>query len=262
MKIKDYKIVFDRIEKTLKEQSTLSSSEFKNIYTWADNIGNQKHNDKYFRLILQVIFYSGMRSSTVERKLPVIYKHFPDYKTVSKYGSNDIKRIMSDKDMIKNSAKIDACIHNARVFSSLIKEYGSFQEFLDSYDAKESFENLLLLKEDLQSMFSFLGGITSYHFLTDTGFPVLKPDRVIVRIFNRLGLLENNNQLLKAVIHGRKFAQATKKPIRYIDIILVKYGQQGLSKEYGLDDGICLEKNPKCHLCEISSYCNYIVKEK
>ena len=108
----------------------------------------------------------------------------------------------------------------------------------------------MLLKEELEFRFDYLGGITVYHFLTDIGLDVLKPDRVLVRIFQRLGLIESEKQLLKTVIQGRKFAAATGHSIRYIDIIFVTYGQQG-------QEGICFTKNPKCNLCGLTEKCNY-----
>ncbi len=94
--------------------------------------------------------------------------------------------------------------------------------------------------------------------MTDIGLPVLKPDRVMCRIFKRLGLLENENQLLKTVIQGRKFAEATDLPIRYIDIVFVAYGQVK-SEELGLIEGICL-KNPRCYECSIQEYCEFLPK--
>jgi DNA-3-methyladenine glycosylase I len=110
------------------------------------------------------------------------------------------------------------------------------------------------LKEELEYRFLGLGRITTYHFLTDIGSPVIKPDRVICRIFQRLGLIDNEGQLLKTVIQGRKFAEATGQPIRYIDIIFVAYGQMQ-SKEFGIEHGICLEKNPACSLCDAKRFC-------
>jgi DNA-3-methyladenine glycosylase I len=48
----------------------------------------------------------------------------------------------------------------------------------------------------------------------------------------------------QAIMQGLKFSKETGYPIRYIDIIIVKYGQRG-EEAYGLEDGVCLEKNPK-----------------
>jgi DNA-3-methyladenine glycosylase I len=89
--------------------------------------------------------------------------------------------------------------------------------------------------------FGYLSKVTSLHFLTDVGMPVLKPDRVIRRIFYRLGLLEDADDsertLMKTVAEGNVFAQATGHPIRYIDLVFVAYGQ--MKSETSLAQAIC-----------------------
>ncbi|MEM3986898.1 MAG: hypothetical protein QXR39_08995 [Candidatus Methanomethylicia archaeon] len=84
---------------------------------------------------------------------------------------------------------------------------------------------------------------------------MLKPDRVICRIFSRLGFIDNADNINQAIKVGRDIAIATGYPIRYIDIIFTTYGQMG-------DYGICLEKNPKCYICEIKKYCNYYTEKQ
>ena len=86
---------------------------------------------------------------------------------------------------------------------------------------------------------------------------MLKPDRVISRIFKRLGLIDDEEKILQTVEQGREFAKHTGYPIRYIDIIFVKLGQMGKSEMFGLEEGICLEKSPKCMICLLKEYCNY-----
>ena len=137
----------------------------------------------------------------------------------------------------------------------MIDEHGSFARYVASFAAAGSFVNLLLLKEELEARFQYLGGVTVYHFLTEIGMPVLKPDRVISRIFHRLGLIETEGQLLKTVIQGRKFADATGLPIRYVDIVFVAYGQ-ARSIEFGMDRGICL-KEPRCGECGLKEFCRW-----
>ena len=109
----------------------------------------------------------------------------------------------------------------------------------------------------MRRRFQYLGERTVNHFLTDLGLNVLKPDRVICRIFSRLGLINDKNNIAQAIEVGRKIAIATGHPIRYIDIILVKYGQMGKDKNFGLIDGVCLEKNTRCHICQIKQHCRY-----
>jgi DNA-3-methyladenine glycosylase I len=112
------------------------------------------------------------------------------------------------------------------------------------------------LREELQHRFSGLGPITSLHFLTDCGLPVLKPDRVVCRVLYRLGLIEDESRIIDAVIAGRRLAEATGEPIRYVDIVLVAYGQVG-SEWLGLPQGICLSDKPACHLCGVIESCRW-----
>lgn len=225
-------------------------NEFKRFET------KQFSDAEYYEKLTMIVFYSGFRAATVTAKKNIILSHFPNYQTVAEYNEKNTAEILADSNMIRNTNKIQSCINNAKVFKKIIENFGSFQRYVESFLPNDSFENLLLFKEEIQSKFSGLGNITAYHFLTDIGLSVLKPDRVICRIFERLGLIENEKQLLKTVIHGRKFAEATKLPIRYIDIIFVAYGQME-SSEFGIKKGICLENKPSCHKCTLTNYCCY-----
>jgi DNA-3-methyladenine glycosylase I len=257
MKI-EFKQIFDKVESTLIQQSWFSEKDFEKEYGVFKNFKKKKRSDNdFFQMLIMIIFYSGFKAEIVEKKEKIILGHFPDFKTVSKYSNADFEKIISNSNMIKNRHKIKSCIKNAKVFEEIVTKYGSFQNYIDNFDAHSSFENLILLKEELEYRFDYLGGVTVYHFLTDIGFNVLKPDRVILRIFQRLGLIENEKQLLKAIVLGQLFSKHTEIPIRYIDIIFVKYGQQGESEKFGLKNGICLEKEPNCNVCGLISYCKY-----
>ena len=255
----DYNLIFNEIESTLIRigEKNLPVDQIRsNLNPFKYLEGKTFTDSEYYWIIVYVIFYSGFRAATVTAKLDLIRKYLHDFVKVSTYDDTQINEILNDPEMIKNSRKILACVKNARTFMTIVSEYGSFQKFVDSYAPRESFENLMLLKEDLEYRFEGLGKVTTYHVLTDIGMPVIKPDRVICRIFQRLGLIDNEGQLLKTVIQGRKFAQATRHPIRYIDIVFVAYGQME-SREFGITRGICLEESPSCLLCGVKSYCNY-----
>ncbi|MCP4543145.1 MAG: 3-methyladenine DNA glycosylase [Chloroflexi bacterium] len=255
----DYRAIFNKIESTLisvgsknlpKDKIRAGLDEYKKTET-------QTFTDAdYYRILVHVIFYSGFKAETVTAKLPVINQHFPGYNIVAGYTDSDIDRILNDPQMIKNKRKVQACVQNAQTFQHIVSEHGSFQAYIVSFSPWEPFENLLLLKEELQYHFSGLGEITTYHVLTDIGLPVLKPDRVVTRIFHRLGIIKSEKLLLKAIIEGQKFAQATGHPIRYIDAVFVVYGQVQ-STEFGIEKGICLKNNPSCSLCGVQSYCQY-----
>lgn len=261
--MKNYQVSFERLEESLlaEGEKNLPRENIQKALDWYKDFENQTYSDdEYFSKLVEVIFYSGFRAATVTSKLDIIHGHFPDNNAVANYGGEEIEAILADEKMIRNHRKIRACVQNAKVFETLISEYGSFQAYIGSFDATISFENLIFLKEELDYRFSRLGKITAYHYLTDIGFPVLKPDQVICRIFKRLGLIEDEKQLLKTIIQGRRFAEATKQPIRYIDIVFVAYGQVK-SSEFGIEKGICLEKKPQCELCGIKEFCDYYKEE-
>jgi len=248
-----YNEIFTNIESTVKNLS--DNSEKLDSFKEFENI--KRSDDEIFKILIHVIFYSGFKAVRVNKYLEVIDKYLADYQKVSDYTEKDLSQIINDKNMLRNEPKIKACFKNAKVFKEIIKMHGSFQNYLNSFETNEAFENLILLKEELEYKFEYLGKVTVYHFLTDIGFPVLKPDRVITRIFERLGLIENRKQLLKTIIQGKIFSKKLNLPIRYIDIIFVTYGQMGEENKIGVKEGICLEKNPKCNLCKINSFCKY-----
>lgn len=257
-----YQTVFHQLEKSLIEygakrlpRETIATE--LNVYKTYE--AREMTDALCFSTLVYVTFYSGFRAATVTAKKPTINRWFPDWQTVADYSDDDVAQIMSDTNMIRHRAKIAACIANARTVRELIAEHGSMAHFIGSFGAARSVENLRRLKKVLETRFDYIGGVTVYHFLTEIGFPVLKPDRVVRRIFYRLGLLDSEvdseDKIVETIQHGRAFAEATGLPIRYIDIVFVAYGQvQAL--EFGIDRGICLEE-PRCHECGIVENCGW-----
>ena len=250
----DYKNVFLSIENTLQQHSEYDSTAFKKQFDPFKHYNNQSLTDRdYFHVLVKVIFYSGFKAAVVDRIVDKIIATFEDFRQVALFTDHDIQAIIQKREIIGNKKKIEGVVANAKAFLNLLKYHSSFKAYLDSFDAHRSDTNLFRLKSDLQSRFSYLGPITAFHFLTDVGFNVLKPDRVIMRIFYRLGLILTENDLTNAIMVGRRLSEATGYPIRYIDIILVSYGQLDLPKL----TSICTTLTPKCHLCGVRDYCKF-----
>jgi len=246
--------IFKSVCSTLYTYSDYSEKEFQEKFEVFKNYEKRIMSDNdYYRLLVEIIFYSGFRAAIVEKYIERIHLHFPDYRVVSSYLLEKIEKIKNDPNMIQNKSKIDACVQNAKRVTEIVNRYGSMKDYIESFNPNSSDDALYSLKRSIESNFSFLGGVTSYHFMTDIGLNVLKPDRVILRIFKRLGLIENEKDLLGAVKMGRAFSKATNLPIRFIDIIFVLYGQLNQEKL----ECICSEKNPKCNKCGIKSECLY-----
>jgi DNA-3-methyladenine glycosylase I len=261
--VKDYQAIFDAVESTLFDVGSrkVPREQIAGYLEPSKHLAGRRFaDDECYTKLVHIVFYSGFKAEIVRRKRLIIDEHFPSYKTVSGFDARDIERILRDDRMIRNRSKIRACVENARTFREVIEKYGSFQAWLDFLPYPESDREIIDLRDEFRQRFRFLGKRVAFHFMTDLGLPVLKPDRVIERIFRRIGLvpghLEGDDLYVALIQEGRKFARATGYPIRYIDGVFVAYGQIQTA-DMGLDRGICLEIDPSCPTCGAARYCDY-----
>ncbi|MDD4336564.1 MAG: DNA-3-methyladenine glycosylase I [Firmicutes bacterium] len=91
-------------------------------------------DDGFFQTHASVIFFSGLKVSTVEPKLQAIRDAFRDIYTVSAYCDERIDALMGNPDLIRNKAKITAVVRNARSFQAIISRHGSFRASLLSFN--------------------------------------------------------------------------------------------------------------------------------
>jgi len=84
--------------------------------------GRVLHGDDalYERLVLEA-FQSGLSWLTILRKRDTFRAAFDGFhvETVARYGERDIDRLLNDAGIVRNRAKIEAAIHNARVAAGL-----------------------------------------------------------------------------------------------------------------------------------------------
>ena len=254
----DYRDLFQKMEATLKKESTFSEEEFEKKWGRFKNLHykNNSNQDLFWKLV-QVVFYAGMTAATVTSRLPALKKYLGDYLEVKDLSREDIDAICKDPAVIKNRRKIEDCVKNAKIFHEIVEKHGSFSSYIESFGDLKRESTLEELNKSLQN-FEGIGKITAYHFMLDMGLNVWKPDRVVLRILNRLGLLDNKGDIEEAVRVGRRLAGEIGLPIRYIDIVFVKYGQRGEEEGFGLKNGICMETNPRCSICGITEYCQHM----
>ena len=262
--------VFWKIFNKLQQESSDKNTFEKSIEVFNNYRGRFKRmadNDIYSTMI-QVVFFAGFKAKTVEESLPTILTYLGDFKKVAMYNEEDVQRILKDESMLKNKKKIKACIHNARVFKSIIRKYGSFANYLESFRVDiDDYEGIKTkVVPELIEKFKFIGKVTVYHFLMDLGFGVMKPDRTILRLFYRLGWIsspkDNEVNIDKTIKICRKIAEESGFWIRAVDIVLVAFCQEGGNKNLGVNKGICTRKNPKCDQCPVKEYCKYYAARK
>jgi len=252
------KKIFYAAESSLFELSPLSKKDLNSNFHKFKNINPNKIDwNKFYELIAFVAFYSGFKAETVNNKQVAIKKVLGNLTKVAAFKASDIKACLKNESIIKHEGKIKACVFNAKKIIELKTEHKTLQNYMALYGDLEEIENLNAFAKDLRKRFRYLGVITVNHLLLDLGLYVVKPDRVLCRIFFRLGLINAVEDYRDVIKIGRLINKATGLPIRYIDLIFVFYGQVGHKRELNIDNGICLEKNPKCDICKLKAYCNY-----
>ena len=120
---------------------------------------------QYLEAMSQAGFQAGISWKVVEAKWPGIEKAFKGFKpaTVAKFSGEDIDRLMQNTEVIRNRAKLEGIVLNARRIIELEKTHGTFKNYLDSLG---SFENQL---KGLHKEFKFLGESSGYYFLWRVG---------------------------------------------------------------------------------------------
>lgn len=91
------------------------------------------HDDrKLFEFITLDAFQAGLSWSTVIRKRAAFEKVFEGFEPLKIAGYNDkkIQSLLNDAGIIRNKAKINAAVTNARAFLAVQKEFGTFDKYI------------------------------------------------------------------------------------------------------------------------------------
>src|SRR5215831_7207726 len=88
----------------------------------------------YEFLVLET-FQAGLSWRTVLYKRENFRKAFAgfDPRKVAAFTSRDVARLMRDSGIIRNRAKIEAAVQNARMFLAVQKEFGTFSKYMWSW---------------------------------------------------------------------------------------------------------------------------------
>ena len=148
-----------------------------------DEWGRVLHGDDalYERLCLEA-FQSGLSWLTILRKRPAFRRAFDGFviDRVAGFGDKDVDRLMADASIVRNRAKIEAAINNARVATD--QDVG-LDELLWSFapavqrprpEGSADFvaitaESTAMAKELKRRGFKFFGPTTAYALMQATG---------------------------------------------------------------------------------------------
>lgn len=131
-------------------------------------------DDKYFENMTRIVFQAGLGWKMIDKKWSSFQKAFEYFSVdrVAQFGDAALERLIRDKAIVRNRAKISAAVENARQFRKIKKEYGSFQAYLDSLDKSSNYS--LVIKE-LGKKFKRLGPSSTRIFLYSVGENVTHP---------------------------------------------------------------------------------------
>ena len=90
-------------------------------------------NDNYlYEMLILESFQAGLSWECVLNKRESFKKAYDNFEInkVCNYNDNKIEELFQNKDILRNKLKIKASINNSKIFKQIVKEYGSFYNYL------------------------------------------------------------------------------------------------------------------------------------
>jgi DNA-3-methyladenine glycosylase I len=141
---------------------------------------------KLFEFLTLEGFQAGLSWLTILRKRENFRRAFDEFNPhrIAYYGEKDVARLMADAGIIRNKAKINATIGNARAFLKVQEEFGTFDayvwQFVDGKPIQNSWRELkeipaktqdagAMSKDLVKRGFKFVGPTICYAHMQATG---------------------------------------------------------------------------------------------
>jgi DNA-3-methyladenine glycosylase I len=248
-------------------------------------------DDEFWRRAASKPFYAGHRAADVQSKEQHMLDHYlgdrlalcaPEWNK----GGKRYNQFLTDEGCFRNEPDLNLVITAARTIERL-KSFNPDRSILDHIMRKvtewESTDALREIHAQMHATLKF-GLVTTFHLMTELGFPVVKPDRVVNRAAIRMGVIEEytsgnttyplavNITTDKASALGqrpefnwalqeefRKLSQASGMAMRTLDFVIVKLGQEP-DEVNGFARTVCAEQAPLCHICAVKSGCAFANK--
>jgi len=129
---------------------------------------------------------SGLSWLTILRKRDNFRQAFRDFDptAVARFTARDVARLMGDAGIVRNRAKIEATINNARRHAELVDEFGSFAGYVWRYEPRprrrlldhaelrqiRTSDEATAMSKDLRRRgWGFVGPTTVYSFMQAMG---------------------------------------------------------------------------------------------
>lgn len=143
--------------------------------------GRANFDDSYlYEMLILESFQAGLSWECVLNKRENFrnaYDKF-DLEKVISYDLEKMDELLENKGIIRNKRKIQASINNSKIFKEIVKEYGSFYEYLKSFtkgqiiceSGKTTNDWSDAISKDLQKRgMKFVGSVIIYSYLQAVG---------------------------------------------------------------------------------------------
>jgi DNA-3-methyladenine glycosylase I len=144
------------------------------------------HDRRLFELLILEGAQAGLSWSTILKKRPAYRKAFDrfDPARVARYEASRVRRLMNDAGIVRNRAKIEATIANARAFLAVRREHRTFDRYIWQFVGGRPIQNAwrrlgqvpaetdvsrAMSRDLLRRGFRFVGPTICYAFMQATG---------------------------------------------------------------------------------------------
>ena len=144
------------------------------------------HDRRLFELLILEGAQAGLSWSTILKKRPAYRKAFDrfDPARIARYKASRVRRLMKDGGIVRNLAKIEATIANARAFLAVRREHRTFDRYIWQFVGGRPVQNAwrrlgqapaetdascAMSRDLVRRGFRFVGPTICYAFMQATG---------------------------------------------------------------------------------------------
>jgi DNA-3-methyladenine glycosylase I len=122
----------------------------------------------YLELMTRAVFQAGVRWKQIAEPWEAYREAFASFdpNRVAAYDELDIERVLATPGILRTPRKVRATIANAAALIQTDRDYGSFANYLASFDSYEA------LTKDFKKRFTFMGEMNVWYFLFRASRPV------------------------------------------------------------------------------------------
>lgn len=102
------------------------------------------HDDrKLFEFLVLDAFQAGLSWKTILYRREGFRKAFDNFDphVIANYGDDDYQRLLNDAGIIRNRAKINGTMKNAKAFQKVVEEFGSFDKYIWQFTGNKTIHN-------------------------------------------------------------------------------------------------------------------------